>query len=165
MTRNSFICCLCLILLSISCACYHVPKDAYSTSAWVADNAPNPSYIEPIQELDRSYELYAHSYLGFGNDYFRFLATRATGTSRPNPCFSGGNGTIYNFTNPSDGQKSQYIPAEKADFAKCSRLILDVLNIKAPCEAPQVRLTRGMNVLELDLALHTNSTLSSWQNS
>ena len=76
--------------------------------------------------------------MGYGSDYFRLLATQATGTKRPNPCFSGGNGTIVNYTNPSDGQKTQYIPAKQANFAECSNLVINVLNVKAPCGAPQV---------------------------
>ncbi|XP_058740082.1 nucleoside-triphosphatase-like [Vicia villosa] len=106
----------------------------YAVSKETAKNAPQVAdgedpYIKKIVLNGKQYDLYVHSYLGFGKEATRAQVLNVTFGSA-NPCILPGFNGIFKY---SGVEYKAFAPTYGANFDECKEIILKVLRLNDPC--------------------------------
>ena len=102
---------------------------SYAVSDTVAASAPK-GYVRQLSGLGKSYNVYVHSYLGYGLMAARAAVLKLAGEKDGHPCIAAGFKETYEYARvsyPATGR------SKGASFKNCAKLAKDALDMKAEC--------------------------------
>jgi apyrase len=114
-------------------------QEAFAMSATEAATAPDPAYITRLQGGGKQYQVYVHSYLGYGMMAGRAaVLSESTAGRDSHPCVPKGFSGKYEYAGATMDMVGG---SSSADRDACSAIVLSAMKHQAECGAPQLHCT------------------------